>query len=79
MEKVTDRKDRHLDPDKLYSVDEMAPILKTNSDYIRNMMKEGKIPFVVVRNRPTFCGWQIKEWLDSIRRGPEIRNKEVSI
>lgn len=48
----------------LYSINEVAKMLRVSDKKVRSLIKNGEIPYVTVGHRYRFCGWQIKEWLD---------------
>lgn len=48
----------------LYSINEVAKMLRVSDKKVRSLVKNGEIPYVTVGSRYRFCGWQIKEWLD---------------
>lgn len=46
----------------IYTVNEVARWLRVSDKKIRQMLKDGEIPYIKVGNRYRFVGWQMEKW-----------------
>ncbi len=58
---------RVMDPNRTYSVSEMAKILHVKTEVMYDLVKRGDFPYVKLyeRGEIRICGWQVKEWMDA--------------
>lgn len=53
----------------IYTVNEVAKWLRVSDKKIRQMLKNGEIPYIKVGNRYRFVGWQIEKWANQKQKG----------
>ncbi len=55
-----------LEPQRIYSLTQVARILQFRTETVRRMAVEGEIPMIQFRGAKgyRFLGWQVKAWLD---------------
>lgn len=62
-----------LDPNTIYSANQLAKALHISTRTVYYMVKRGEIPFIQITpsSHIRFASWQIRQWLDTKMRGGE--------
>lgn len=62
-----------LEPERIYSLQQIARILQMRTDTVRRMAVEGEIPMIKFRGARgyRFLGWRVKAWLDGLQDGTD--------
>lgn len=58
-----------LEPQRIYSLAQIARILQMRTDTVRQMAVDGVIPMIEFRGARgyRFLGWQVRAWLDGLQ------------
>lgn len=62
-------KERRLDPQRIYTVGEMARVLGMDEGTLRKRIKENGFPARPINRELRVCGWWAMKWLDSLLKG----------
>lgn len=60
---------------EIYTINDMAEMLRVSTWTIRTLVKSGKLPHVKIGNQYRFCGWQIRDWLNAKSRQNKKQKK----
>lgn len=60
-----------LDPNAIYSANQLAKVLHLSTRTVYYMVKRGEIPYVRItpNSHIRFPGWQIRQWIDAKMEG----------
>lgn len=52
-----------FDDSKIYTVKELAVVIKMSTDWVYGQIAQKKIPCIMMGNRARFLGWKLNEWM----------------
>lgn len=69
-----------MELNQVYSVPEMAKILRINVEALYDLIRTKDFPYVKLyeRGEIRICGWQVKEWLDAHCRNIPVSREETA-